>query len=280
MTRSLHPLGGVRGCPATDVGKVAPMTGSSPHADTPERPPAPEQAGARFGARALLLGLALALLAVPFSLLLFLVEDRWRPLLDADGGARDDLHRYALDHPDFVTAMKTLSDSGSALAWGIVFVLVVAWLLWRRLPRLAVFVAVTVAGSSLVNTAVKTVVHRTRPAVVDPVVHERGLSFPSGHSQAAVVGYAVLLLVFLPVLTRTWRRVAVALAVLLVLAIGFSRVALAAHYVSDVLAGYLLGAAWVAVMTALFSIWRTDRGRPPVEPARGLEPDQAHRISP
>src|SRR4051812_48955077 len=148
----------------------------------PESGGAPEahpQADARFGARALLAGVALALVAVPFALLLFLVEDRWRPLLGADGGARDDLHRYALGHPGFVTAMKTLSNSGSALAWAVVFLLVIAWLLWRRLPRLAVFVAVTVAGSSLLNTAIKTVVHRTRPAVTNPVVHERGLSFPS-----------------------------------------------------------------------------------------------------
>ena len=256
------------------------MTRSLPPAETASSPEAGPQAGARFGARTLLLGLALALVAVPFALLLFLVEDRWRPLLGADGGARDDLHRYALSHPGFVTAMKTLSDSGSALAWSVVFLLVVAWLLWRRLPRLAVFVAVTVAGSSLLNTAIKTVVHRTRPAVVDPVVHERGLSFPSGHSQAAVVGYGVLLLVFLPVLSGAWRRVAVAIAVLMVLAIGFSRVALAAHYVSDVLAGYLLGAAWIAAMTALFSVWRIERGRPPVAPTRGLEPDAARHAAP
>src|SRR5689334_16416553 len=110
------------------------MTRSLPPAETANGPEAGPQAGARFGSRALLLGLALGLIAVPFALLLFLVEDRWRPLLGADGGARDDLHRYALSHPGFVTAMKTLSNSGSATAWGVVFLLVVAWLLWRRLP--------------------------------------------------------------------------------------------------------------------------------------------------
>jgi MFS family permease len=45
-----------------------------------------------YGVRAALAGLALALVAVPFSLLLFLVEDRWRPLLRIDRGARDELH--------------------------------------------------------------------------------------------------------------------------------------------------------------------------------------------
>src|SRR3954468_22040292 len=129
------------------MGKTPSMTRPLPMPDMANAPEGQPEADARFGARPLLAGLALALVAVPFALLLFLVEDRWRPLLGADGGARDDLHRYALGHPDFVTAMKTLSNSGSAIAWGVVFLLVVAWLLWRRLPRLAVFVVVTVAGS-------------------------------------------------------------------------------------------------------------------------------------
>ena len=44
----------------------------------------------------------------------------------------------------------------------------------------------------------------------------------------------------------------------MVIAIGFSRVALAAHYLSDVLAAYVLGLAWVAVMAAAFHVWRRD----------------------
>ena len=44
------------------------------------------------------------------------------------------------------------------------------------------------------------------------------------------------------------------------------------HYVSDVLAGYVLGAAWVAAMIAAFNAWRRERGRPAADPAQGLEP--------
>lgn len=88
-----------------------------------------------------------------------------------------------------------------------------------------------------------------------------------------MVCYAVLLLVFLPLLGGSWRTVAVGSAVLMVAAIGFSRVALGVHYVSDVLAGYVLGAAWVAAITAAFGAWRRERGRPAVEPAEGLEPE-------
>jgi undecaprenyl-diphosphatase len=228
----------------------------------------------------LLLGVALATVAIPFVLLLVLVEDRWEPLAEADRGARDVLHQYAMGHAGFVTVMRFFSDSGSALAWQIVLGLAALWLLWRRLWRLAAFVVVTAAGSSLLNTVVKAAVNRPRPLVDHPLVHPPGASFPSGHAQAAITGYAVLLLVFLPVLTPRWRRAAVVVAVFMVAAIGFSRVALAAHYVSDVVAGLILGAAWTAAMTALFSAWRLQRGRPEVQPTEGLAPEQSARLDP
>ncbi|MGV8979112.1 MAG: phosphatase PAP2 family protein [Cellulomonas sp.] len=238
------------------------------------------RAASRYGARAVLGAVAVVLVAVPFVLLLVLVEDKWSPLAAADQGARDDLHRYALAHAGFVAVMRFLSDSGSAHAWVIIMALVMGWLLWRRLWRLASFVAVTGVGSSLLNTAVKTLVHRPRPVVDLALVHEPGASFPSGHAQAAVTGYGILLLVFLPVLRGYWRRAAIAVAVVMVVGIGFSRVALAAHFVSDVVAGFILGAAWLAAMTALFSAWRVQRGRPAVQPAQGLAPEQAVRLDP
>jgi undecaprenyl-diphosphatase len=234
----------------------------------------------RFGARALLAGLAIVLVAVPFALLLFLVQDKWRPLLRVDDGARDSLHDVARHHEAFVAVMRALSTIGSAPVYIVVFTLVTAWLVWRRLPRLAAFVAVTVIGSSLLNAIVKTAVDRARPVLPDPVAHANGMSFPSGHAQSAMVAFSVLLLVFLPALRGAWRWVAVTVAVLMVAGIGFSRVALGVHFVSDVLAGYVLGAAWVAAMTAAFGAWRRERGRGAVDPTDGLEPEHGDRLTP
>ena len=212
-------------------------------------------------------------MAVPFGLLLFLVEDSWRPLVRMDGGARDDLHAVALHHDGLVGALKLLSTIGSAVVYVPLFAAVAAWLAWwQRLPRLAAFVVVTTAGSALLNALVKLAVDRARPVLDDPVAHAGGMSFPSGHAQSAMVAASVLLLVFLPLLRGAWRWVAVGVAVVYVLAIGFARVTLGVHYVSDVLAGYVLGAAWVAAMIAAFNAWRRERGRPAADPAEGLEP--------
>ena len=218
--------------------------------------PATQVATGRDWQRSVRFFVIVGVLLVPFFGLLFLVEDRWGPLAAADQGARDGLHLYALGEPTFVAVMRFLSDSGSAMAWQIVTVAVTLYLLYRRLWRLAAFTVVTIAGSSLLNTAVKALVDRDRPLVSQPFVNEPGASFPSGHTQSAIVGYGVLLLLVLPALTHTWRRVAVVAAALMVLGIGFSRVALAAHFVSDVIAGLALGAVWLGLMTAVFRPWR------------------------
>src|SRR5450759_4262622 len=261
----LRPCGGVRRTVMPNAPEVASTSSGEP--------------SARLDVRVVLAAVSLVLLVFPFGLTLLLVEDRWAPLLRLDRGARDSLHRYAVARPGFVAAMQLISNSGSGAVWAVVLTLSVVWLLWRRLPRLALFVVVTAAGSSLLNTLVKTSVHRLRPVLTHPVAHESGLSFPSGHAQAAVVGYAVLLLVFLPILHGLWRRVAVAVAVLMVFAIGFSRIALGVHYVSDVVGGYVLGAAWVAAMAAAFNAMRVDRGRRRVDVREGLEPEQEPRMS-
>jgi membrane-associated phospholipid phosphatase len=223
---------------------------------------APQEPGARFGARALFAALALALAAVPFGLLIFLVQDRWPPLLDVDADARDSLHGFAVDNTGFVTALRVLSTIGSAVVYVPLFVLVAALLLRQHRRRLAIFVAVTMAGSTILNALVKLAVHRARPVLPDPVAHASGLSFPSGHAQSAIVATSILLLVGLPALRRSWRPLALAAAVAWVLCIGFARVALGVHFVSDVLAGYVLGAAWVAAMAAAFRAWVSDGSAP------------------
>jgi membrane-associated phospholipid phosphatase len=176
--------------------------------------------------------------------------------------------------------MRTISDIGSPTSWWIVLAPVFAWLLYRRLPRLAIFVAVTAIGSSLLNRIIKTTVDRARPHLVDPVATAAGKSFPSGHTQSAVVGCGILVLVFLPVVSRRGRPWLFAAASGFVLLIGFSRIALGVHYFSDVIGAILIGVAWLLAMTAAFSVWRREERKPPVRAARGLEPEQRERITP
>jgi membrane-associated phospholipid phosphatase len=232
------------------------------------------RAARRFGARAVIAFTAIFLLAVPFGLLTALIVTNSADLLSVDRHVASALHGYALDHPTFTHLMRDVSAVFSAFGWWIILTPVICWLLIRRRFRLAVFVAVTALGSSLLNGLIKTTVHRARPHLADPVATAVGKSFPSGHTQAATVGFGLLVLVFLPFLparARPWAWVGAAFMVALV---GFSRIALGVHYLTDVIGGILIGSAWLLAMTAAFSAWRHELHRPVVRISEGLEPEQ------
>jgi membrane-associated phospholipid phosphatase len=215
------------------------------------------------GTRAVLAFLAVALFAVPFSILLLLVATKFGPLWHLDRDTADSLHTFALAHPAFTSTMKLISRVGSPVSWWVVLTPLFVWLLIRRMARLAAFVAATALGSSLLNNLIKAAVDRSRPHLPDPVASAHGTSFPSGHAQAATVGCSILLLIFLPRVGRLTQVWLCTTAAFVVAAIGFSRIALGVHYLSDVLAGIIVGVAWFLAMTAAFTAWpREEHWRP------------------
>jgi len=164
----------------------------------------------RFGTRTVLVAVALALVAVPFALLALLVRGNWAPLRRLDVGSSEGLHRYALAHPGFVTAMRRLSDSGSTVAWVIVLGLATGWLLWAAAVAARGLRRRRRGDQPAAHLAVKSAVDRARPVLPDPVAVAGGFSFPSGHAQAAIVGYTVLWLVLLGSARRAARWIGAA----------------------------------------------------------------------
>jgi undecaprenyl-diphosphatase len=243
--------------------------------------PSEEQARSaarRFELRAVLVFVLAFVAAVLFAVVLYLVTRKSDFLLRFDTQAADRAHRFALRHKGFTNLMRFFSAIGTSVAWWMVFAVVIAWLARRRLRRLIVFVVVTALGSSLLNNLIKITVDRTRPHFADPVVVASGKSFPSGHAQAAIVGYGILLAVFMPVISRRARPWVVGVAAVMVLLIGYSRIALGVHFVSDVIGGYLVGLVWLLGLVAAFRTWRREEGKPAGPAADGLEPEQRDRL--
>jgi undecaprenyl-diphosphatase len=149
---------------------------------------------------------------------------------------------------DLLSPLRAITQLGST---GAVIVVAALTLLVGVLigPWLhGVIGAIAIGLASAANQALKAVMARARPDLLDPLVEERGFSFPSGHSALGMVAWGVLAVLImrsrLPLNVR--RGVVAALGILIVL-IGLSRVWLGVHYPTDVLAGWTAGAVIVLV---------------------------------
>lgn len=234
---------------------------------------------AALGLRLTLAAVAAALTAVPLALLIVLVTRGWGPLHDLDVSVDTSLHAYAVRSPGFVSFLTLVSRVLDPMVFRVICVAVALWLLRRGLPRLALWVVVTMTVGGLLGMFLKTAVGRARPHLPDPVSHAGGLSFPSGHALNSFLGCGVLLLVFLPTLSRRGRIVAGCLAVAATALVGFSRVGLGVHYVSDVVGGWVVAAAVLAATSAAFESWRRSQGRPATSIEQGVEPEAAGRLT-
>ncbi|MFB9239886.1 phosphatase PAP2 family protein [Plantactinospora siamensis] len=226
-------------------------------------------------------GLALvAGCGVAFGVLLMLVRFKWGPLYHADHEAAEWFNGLVAPHHPLVKVLQAVSTLGGrpVLIWLVG--IPALGLLIRRQPRLALYLIVTGVGGLILDPSLKALVGRLRPVVDVPISHAPGNSFPSGHSLGSFVAYGALLLVFLPAMRPRWRKPAIALVALIVLLIGLSRIALGVHFVSDVLGGWLLGAAWLGVSAYAFRLWRRERGRPVPPLTEGLEPEAGDEIKP
>src|SRR5215475_200151 len=234
----------------------------------------------RLGSRLAVAALAAFLIAVPFTLLLVLVQSSWPPLHRLDQSTAHRLHSYAVGHPAAVRFFRDWSTIFGPTSWRLLVALLAIWLLYRRAVRLAIWAIITITVGGLLGVTLKLVVNRARPILPDPVAHATGSSFPSLHSMNAALGVGVLVLAVLPALGVGWRAGLWAVGLLIVLTTGYARIALGVHWVSDVLAGWTLGAGVVAGTAAAFESWRREAGRVPVAPAReGVEPEAASDIT-
>jgi membrane-associated phospholipid phosphatase len=134
--------------------------------------------------------------------------------------------------------------------------LVAVVIFWRRRERIdAVFVALAALGAQVLSTGMKLGFRRDRPFFPDPLATESTFSFPSGHALVSLAVYGSIALVLARRLSsHTERALLLGATALLVIAIGFSRLYLGVHFLSDVLAGYAAGAAWLAFLYVLLEV--------------------------
>lgn len=210
-------------------------------------------------------GLPLTLILVSFvyvaSLFLGIVEDiiSSDPIVAADIRVANLL--FAFRDAELITFFTWVTLLGK---WEIVVggAVVATILLWMWQKRVYIFpLWFTLIGSEIFNLLGKFAFHRPRPEVA--YYAEHGFSFPSGHATIAIAFYGFLTYMLLRE-TKKWGRKAVILfwGLLVILAIGLSRLYLGVHYVSDVWGGYLSGSLLLIIGIALVEWMRHGRLAP------------------
>ncbi|MGW8195315.1 MAG: LssY C-terminal domain-containing protein [Desulforhopalus sp.] len=220
------------------------------------------------------LPLSLCILAFAYALTLFagLVEDFLTsdPIIAADTRIADLV-------PDFRTNTLTkiftwvtlLGDSRIVL--GCIVVSVAILCLWHK-KYYCYSLVIAVCGSMTFTYLGKLVFHRPRPQ--QAVYVEHSFSFPSGHATIAVAFYGFLAYLLMRHV-QSWNiKINVLFAtILLILAIGLSRVYLGEHYTSDVWSGYLVGFMWLVIAVS-WSEWlkSKNKGIDSIGATRGARP--------
>ncbi len=164
-----------------------------------------------------------------------------------------------------------VTDLGDRYAYLAITVVLAGYFFFRhRSWKFIIQISMVLMLATLSNVVLKQVINRQRP-VLEHLVTVNTLSYPSGHSMAAMAFYGFLVFLCLRYPMRRWLRICLlTILVLLIFSIGISRIYLGVHFPTDVAAGFIGGLIWVAfcaVVFDVFELWRNGKNVTPSERA-------------
>jgi membrane-associated phospholipid phosphatase len=181
--------------------------------------------------------------------------------VDVDRWLANALHANAT--PPATTALAAVTLLGSTSALALAAGSAGGYLVGRGRRQDAALLVVVLCGAQLLGWILKAIFERPRPSFDDPLALAGWFSFPSGHAMSSIALYGALAFVFADRLRSPKARlVVVGGLALLVAAIGFSRLYLGVHYLTDVLAGYSAGLAWLLLVLGLYKTLKEVRPCP------------------
>jgi membrane-associated phospholipid phosphatase len=156
----------------------------------------------------------------------------------------------SLRTPFFDRLLVALTELGDAKVVIPVAGMALALFAGLRRWREAAVLSLGIGGAALFVGGLKRVIGRARPVDIYDGVAE--YSFPSGHAGMSIVVFGLLAFLLASRAVPQWRRIIFGSSIAFVLLIGFSRVYLGAHWLSDVLAGFAFGLAWNAIAAIVY----------------------------
>lgn len=174
------------------------------------------------------------------------MHDRHTALPRLDRQVAATLNDYIRTRPEQASLWRAISDVFQPSVLRVVLLLA-GLVLWLRAQRRAAVLCVgTALGTLLLSTVLKDAFGRARPHVPVVIATASGASFPSGHALTSAAAAATLLVLSWRRTNLVWRAAMLGAVSVIVLAVGFSRLVLGVHYLSDVLAGWCVALALVA----------------------------------
>ena len=134
---------------------------------------------------------------------------------------------------------------GSGFVLGLVVLTIVGFLVLQGTYRTALFVLLATYGGGVLNSLLKELFQRPRPEIVPHLRDVFSLSFPSGHAMTSAAVYLTLGALLMRITERRATKIyCMAMAIVLTVLVGSTRVYLGVHYPTDVLAGWVAGLTW------------------------------------
>lgn len=199
-------------------------------------------------------------------------------VVDEEGLAALDLPALELSqglrNPPLDAGVTAFTNIGGGIGMPILASILTAWLTFlSRTWRPIILVGGAAAVSTLATTVGKRLVGRTRPDHSEAVPpYETSPSFPSGHTLNTTVVIGVLVYVMCLQFEMLWARItAITAGVIFIIAMGLSRVFLGHHWLTDVMAGWFLGLAWVGMVILAHRLFHLLRKREHAGPAPTFE---------
>ncbi len=165
-----------------------------------------------------------------------------------------------IHNPLFDQAMMGTTFLGDPTILFIICLVLGVWLYRHHRRSAANTLAIAYLGALLLQFVLKPVFTRERPALWEQFILLRDYSFPSGHALMSLVVYGLISYILTGYFPQR-QKLITSITVLLVFAIGFSRVYLGVHWPTDVIAGYAAGAVWLVACILSLRVWQQRRHR-------------------
>lgn len=206
--------------------------------------------------------IASAITAIPFILICLtaMIDVDFLTVIDQSIGQ----HLYQWGPAPFTTFVQSFTLIGNAQ--GIIpLTLIIAGIFYyisRKWQVLLWIVFTILVGAGPVVALIKNIIQRARPSYVPHLVDQGGYSFPSGHATGAVLAWGTLAFLTWYYFKDKYPKMMpylIGFTIFMVVAISASRLYLGVHYLSDIIAGWSIGATWLILCLNYFNLFIADR---------------------